>query len=86
MLVKKQVSSSIRNVKNRGIIGVVRVIDHMVWERKTAASDELECSFDTIEALPTKLSRVAATYIGKICDRHSLYSLYVQKETEETKP
>lgn len=68
MLVKKQVSSSIKNVKNRGIIGVVRVIDHMVWERKEnndGGSDELENSFSTIESLPTKLSKVAANYIGK---------------------
>lgn len=66
MLVKKQVSSSIRNVKNRGIIGVVRVVDHMVWERDTSPQDDLESSFDTIEVLPTKLARVAATYIGNI--------------------
>lgn len=67
MLVKKQVSSSIKNVKNRGIIGVVRVIDHMVWERKEndSGSDELNNSFNTIESLPTKLSKVAANYIGK---------------------
>lgn len=69
MMVKKQVSSSIRNVKNRGIVGVVRVIDHMVWERITSDQDDLESSYNTIESLPTKLSRVAATYIGKI---HSL--------------
>lgn len=68
MLVKKQVSSSIRNVKNRGIIGVIRVIDHMVWEKKedSAGSDDLNNSFGTIESLPTKLSKVAANYIGKI--------------------
>lgn len=67
MLVKKQVSSSIRNVKNRGIIGVVRVIDHIVWERNTAANepDDLEVSFSTIDALPTKLAKTAAAYIGK---------------------
>lgn len=65
MLVKKQVSSSIRNVKNRGIIGVVRVIDHMVWEKAVpAGDDELECSFSTIESLPTKLAKIAANYIG----------------------
>lgn len=65
MLVKKQVSSSIKSVKNRGIIGVVRVIDHMVWERKGNAPepDELNSSFNTIESLPTKQSRVAANYI-----------------------
>lgn len=65
MLVKKQVSSSIRNVKNRGIIGVIRVIDHLVWERKTSEPDDLNSSFNTIESLPTKSARVAATYIGK---------------------
>lgn len=66
MLVKKQVSSSIRNVKNRGIIGVIRVIDHMVWERKSSDPVDLESSFNTIDSLPTKLARVAATQIGKI--------------------
>lgn len=67
MLVKKQVSSSIKNVKNRGIVGVVRVIDNMVWERKEvdSGSDELDNSFGTVESLPTKLSKVAANYIGK---------------------
>lgn len=75
MLVKKQVSSSIRNVKNRGIIGVVRVVDHMVWERNTSQPDDLESSFDTIEVLPTKSSRVAATYIGKLSCFHSLHRL-----------
>ena len=65
MMVKKQVSSSIRNVKNRGIIGVVRVIDNIVWERKTSESESLNSSFNTIDSLPTKLARVAATYIGK---------------------
>lgn len=73
MLVKKQVSSSIRNVKNRGIIGVIRVIDNMVWERETTEPDDLESSFNTIDALPTKSSRVAATYIGNIW--HALHSL-----------
>lgn len=65
MLVKKQVSSSIKNVKNRGIIGVVRVIDHMVWERKgnTPESEELNNSYNTIESLPTKQTKVAANYI-----------------------
>lgn len=67
MLVKKQVSSSIRNVKNRGIIGVVRVIDHMVWERKeTDGPNDLDASYSTIDALPTKLSKVAANYIGRV--------------------
>lgn len=66
MLVKKQVSSSIKNVKNRGIIGVVRVIDHMVWERKNdSGSEELNNSYSTVESLPTKLSKVAANYIGE---------------------
>lgn len=67
MLVKKQVSSSIRNVKNRGIIGVIRVIDHMIWERKSIKEPEdLDESFSSIDVLPTKLSKVAATYIGKM--------------------
>ena len=66
MLVKKQVSSSIKNVKNRGIVGVVRVIDNMVWERKESDSgSDLDSSFSTVESLPTKLSKVAANYIGK---------------------
>lgn len=67
MLVKKQVSSSIRSVKNRGIIGVVRVIDHMVWERNADANeaDDLDSSFSTITSLPTRLAKCAATYIGK---------------------
>lgn len=67
MLVKKQVSSSIRNVKNRGIIGVVRVIDHMVWEQASAPADDddPDCSFSTIESLPTKVAKIAANYIGK---------------------
>lgn len=67
MLVKKQVSSSIKNIKNRGIIGVVRVIDHMVWERNenNSNSEESENSFSTVESLPTKLAKVAATYIGE---------------------
>lgn len=82
MLVKKQVSSSIKNIKNRGIIGVVRVIDHMVWERKendsgtNGNSDNLNNSYSTIESLPTKLSKVAANYIelaitsSQICPQH----------------
>lgn len=68
MLVKKQVSSSIRTVKNRGIIGVVRVIDHMIWEKEDQNADDPddpESSFSNIEALPTKLTKVAATYIRK---------------------
>lgn len=66
MMVKKQVSSSIKNVKNRGIIGVVRVIDHMVWEPRdpNADEDDLNSSYGTIAELPTKLVKVAATYIG----------------------
>lgn len=66
MLVKKQVSSSIRNVKNRGIIGVIRVIDHMVWERNQNVNEheDLDESFSSIDVLPTKLSKVAANYIG----------------------
>lgn len=76
MMVKKQVSSSIRNVKNRGIVGVVRVIDHMVWERMTSAQIDLDASFNTIEELPTKLAKVAATYIGKIHlePKHSIFN------------
>lgn len=67
MLVKKQVSSSIRNVKNRGIIALIRVIDHMVWEQNDNVNetDDLDESFNTIDLLPTKLSKVAANYIGK---------------------
>lgn len=67
MMVKKQVSSSIKVVKSRGIIGVVRVIDHMVWERKERNDEEsdLNVSYNTINELPTKLSKVAASYIGK---------------------
>lgn len=66
MLVKKQVSSSIRNVKNRGIIGVIRVIDHMLWEaiESIPQSDNLDESFGSIDVLPTKLSKTAANYIG----------------------
>lgn len=76
MLVKKQVSSSIRNVKNRGIIAVIRVIDHMVWERKgnNQESPELDNSYSTIDALPTKLSKVAANYIGIAIRTDSLLS------------
>lgn len=68
MLVKKQVSSSIRNVKNRGIIGVIRVIDHMVWEKlgNSSRPDDLNSSYSTINDLPTKLSKVAANYIGNL--------------------
>lgn len=68
MLVKKQVSSSIRNVKNRGIIAVIRVIDHMVWEpiESTPHPDNLDESFSSIDVLPTKLSKTAASYIGKM--------------------
>lgn len=67
MLVKKQVSSSIKNIKNRGIIGVVRVIDHMVWEKKEIINglddNSDNNSYDTVESLPTKLSKIAANYI-----------------------
>lgn len=67
MLVKKQVSSSIKNIKNRGIIGVVRVIDHMVWEKKENVREIDENSdnnsYNTVESLPTKLSKMAANYI-----------------------
>lgn len=65
MLVKKQVSSSIRNVKNRGIIGVIRVIDHMIWTN-TPQPDNLDESFSSIDMLPTKLSKTAANYIGEV--------------------
>lgn len=70
MLVKKQVSSSIRSVKNRGIIGVVRVIDHIVWEKCAASMDvdsgsDLDASFKTIDDLPSVVPRTAATYVGK---------------------
>lgn len=78
MLVKKQVSSSIRNVKNRGIIGVIRVIDHMVWERKDSQSEDLNCSYNTIESLPTKLSKVAANYIGNVNESISFVLKYVK--------
>lgn len=69
MLVKKQVSSSIRTVRNRGIIGLVRVVDHMIWERKrndaTATdTDDLESSYSGIEDLPTEAPKAAANYIG----------------------
>lgn len=78
MLVKKQVSSSIKNVKNRGIIGVVRVIDNMVWERKgnDSGSEDMNCSYSTIESLPTKLSKVAANYIGECVE-------YIEIQTSE---
>lgn len=68
MMVKKQVSSSIRNIKNRGILGVIRVIDHMVWEaiESTTQPDNLDESFSSIDLLPTKLSKTAANYIGKV--------------------
>lgn len=74
MLVKKQVSSSIRNVKNRGIIGVIRVIDHMVWETIESAphSDNLDESFSSIDMLPTKLSKTAANYIGNVKEKLKL--------------
>lgn len=68
ILVKKQISSSIRNVKNRGIIGVIRVIDHMLWEpiESIPQSDNLDESFSSIDVLPTKLSKTAANYIGEM--------------------
>lgn len=80
MLVKKQVSSSIKNVKNRGIIGVVRVIDHMVWERKEngSESEELNNSYSTVESLPTKLAKVAANYIGKSAGAHTKMRVTVE--------
>lgn len=68
MLIKKQVSSSIRNVKNRGIIGVVRLVDHMIWE-PTAADNEpadLNQSYNAIEDLPSEVAKAAANYIGQL--------------------
>lgn len=70
MLVKKQVSSSIRAVKNRGIIGIVRVIDHIVWEKRdnrmeVDSGSDLDTSFQTIEDLPSVVPRTAATFVGK---------------------
>ncbi|XP_031621413.1 Fanconi anemia group D2 protein [Contarinia nasturtii] len=95
MMVKKQVSSSIKNVKNRGIIGVVRVIDNMVWERKgDSGSDDLNSSYSTIESLPTRLSKVAANYIelaitsSQSCPQHlalffdELASVFVDRNHE----
>lgn len=66
MLIKKQVSSSIRSVKNRGIIGVVRLVDHMIWEPDSAIVDpeDLNQSYNAIEDLPTEVAKKAATYIG----------------------
>lgn len=67
MLIKKQVSSSIRNVKNRGIIGVVRLVDHMIWEPDSTAvaAEDLNQSFTAIEDLPSEVAKAAANYIGR---------------------
>lgn len=64
LLVKKQVSSSIQNVRTLGIIGVVRVIERLVWQRQVSSQNELNTSFQTIEELPTEDARIAANYIG----------------------
>lgn len=66
MLIKKQVSSSIRSVKNRGIIGVVRLVDHMIWESNAinTDSDDLNQSYNAIDDLPSEVSKKAASYIG----------------------
>lgn len=68
MLIKKQVSSSIRNVKNRGIIGVVRLVDHMIWESDANShdSEDLNQSYNAIEDLPTEVAKSAAHYVGQL--------------------
>lgn len=57
-------------LKNRGIIGVIRVVDHMVWTEDTgnaaneSQSSDLDRSYNAIDDLPTAFLKVAANYIG----------------------
>lgn len=64
LLVKKQVSSSIQDIRTLGIIAVVRVIERLVWQPGPASQEDLNSSFKTIEDLPSEEGRVAANYIG----------------------
>lgn len=65
LLVKKQVSSNIRSVKNRGIIGVIRVIDHLIWDDRENDASDLNSSYNSVRDLPSPRSQLAADYIGK---------------------
>lgn len=66
ILVKKQVTSSIQNVKSHGIIGIVRIIDHIIWRKENSNNETaLDASFNTIDDLPNEVSKDAATYFGK---------------------
>lgn len=53
-------------MKNRGIIGVVRVIDHLVWNNGNNEEMDIDndISFNTIEELPGVASRTAASLVG----------------------
>lgn len=67
MLIKKQVSSSISSIKKRGIVGVVRLVDHIIGETDSANTESVDMnqSYNDTEELPST-ARMAAKYIGKI--------------------
>lgn len=58
------------SIKNRGIIGLIRVVDNMVWTTETrnvaneSQASELDRSYNTIDELPTAALKSAANYIG----------------------
>lgn len=56
-------------MKNRGIVGLIRVVDHMVWNRceenvaNLSGLSDLDRSI-SIEDLPTSSIKAAGHYIG----------------------
>lgn len=60
---KKQFNFSFTSVKNRGIIGICRIIGHTVWATQPN-ENETNVSFIAVDDLPEGKGRTAAKYIG----------------------
>ncbi|KAJ6632727.1 Fanconi anemia group D2 protein, partial [Pseudolycoriella hygida] len=70
MLLKKQVASSIPNIKNLGIVGVVQTIEHLTWTNEDNDLSQSSEIFHTINDIDDIASRTAAQYLGTILQCH----------------
>lgn len=51
-------------MNRQGIIGISRVIDHLIWHEE-AIEEDSNRTYDTVDDLPDVWAQKAAKYIGK---------------------
>lgn len=79
MLVRKQVSSTVDATRKQGIVGMVRLVDHMVWRVRSGNDSgqqpDTDSTFRTVEDIPDEQAQLAARYVGEYWQSNNRYTL-----------